>query len=146
MSRLKKGSRKKLTPQLSNRGVTIWKIGYKKLPKALCSLRLQNLAVAYKIAKKCLYLGWIFPEREKRAESPRKQAFACFFSYLDTSRNNSRGNFKPRRALNPLILLVFWAKKNPIYFWKLSCYNLRCETKIMKGEVRIFLHVKLICI
>ena len=50
------------------------------------------------------------------AESPKKAVERLLFSYLDTSRNNSRGNFKPSMVLKPLILLVFWAKKNPFHF------------------------------
>ena len=101
MSRLKKGSRKKLTPLFSNRGVTFWKKWILEPPKALWGLGLQDSERGHKVlifrsqsayisVTKCLYFGhkvlifWRFFEGEfflkgkrglKALESRQKPAF-----------------------------------------------------------------------
>ncbi|MFZ1757984.1 MAG: hypothetical protein WAT96_02740 [Streptococcus suis] len=79
MSRLKKGSRKKLTPLFSNRGVTFWKKWILEPPKALWGLDLQDSERGHKVL-----IFWRFFEGEfflkgkrglKALESRQKPAF-----------------------------------------------------------------------
>ena len=146
MSRLKKGSRKKLTPLFSNRGVTFWKKWILEPPKALWGLGLQDSERGHKVLIfrsqsayiLAIFWGWIFPERKKRAESPRKQAKACFFLILILVEITLTINTYHHSIVNRWYYWLFGQKKTRFTSESFRVIILGVQSKIMKGEVRIF--------